>query len=215
MCIHVWFHIRWIGKRRYRERYFSRRIFSAFDVDNDNVLGLYIKNKYLTASIQFNVLSQNQHQALAVQENICHIGQKYDEKTNKVFCSVCMQAYKYLQIKRPITGFSDDLSYSTFVISGFYNFKKGIERFNNHEKCNVHRHAVTSIHSTKQESVLSMVSTQSGQARKDARFCLTKIFEIIRFLTIQGLPLRGHNEQNSNFIQLLYLRSGCLFVYCS
>lgn len=117
MCIHVWFHIRWIGKRRYRERYFSRRIFSAFDVDNDNVLGLYIKNKYLTASIQFNVLSQNQHQALAVQKNICHIGQKYDEKTNKVFCSVCMQAYKHLQIKCPITGFSDDVRRSLSAVS--------------------------------------------------------------------------------------------------
>lgn len=52
-----------------------------------------------------------------------------------------------------------------------------------------------------------MISTQSTQARKDARHCLIKIFESIQFLAIQGLAIRGHCEEYSNFIQLLHLRS--------
>lgn len=52
-----------------------------------------------------------------------------------------------------------------------------------------------------------MVSDQNAQARIDARFCLFKIFETVKFLAMQGLPLRGHTEIRSNFITLLHLRA--------
>lgn len=34
-----------------------------------------------------------------------------------------------------------------------------------------------------------------------------KIVETVRFLATQGIPLRGHDEEKSNFLQLLSLRS--------
>lgn len=52
-----------------------------------------------------------------------------------------------------------------------------------------------------------MLSSQLMKDKKDARCCLMKIFQSIRFLAVQGIPLRGRKEENSNFVQLLHLRS--------
>lgn len=133
---------------------------------------------------------------------------KYVEKEDKVFCSVCTQVYNEYKIKRLNSGNCDELSYNAFVKKGFSNWKKALERFKMHENCNMHRQAVQSLLSAVSEiNVFSMVNSQSAQAKKDARHCLIKIFETVRFLGIQCLPIRGHSESNSNFVQLLHLRS--------
>lgn len=56
-------------------------------------------------------------------------------------------------------------------------------------------------------NVGSLISSGYAQARLEARICLQKIVESIRYLAVQGIPLRGHTEEQSNFIQLLKLRS--------
>lgn len=52
-----------------------------------------------------------------------------------------------------------------------------------------------------------LISNGYEQAKLEARTCLQKIMESIRYLAVQGIPLRGHTEEQSNFVQLLKLRS--------
>ena len=53
------------------------------------------------------------------------------------------------------------------------------------------------------QTIRSTLKLQQDRNRKT----LIKIMSIIRYLARQGIALRGHNEENSNFIQLLNLRA--------
>lgn len=126
---------------------------------------------------------------------------------NKVFCSVCRTAYDDLKIPLPKSGSNDDKVYQAFVKDGFDLWKNAVSRFNCHEKTQVHRTATSSIMSVKKTSVSQMISDQYLQSRRDARMYLINIFDTIRFLAVQNLPIKGHTEIESNFIQLLHFRS--------
>lgn len=52
-----------------------------------------------------------------------------------------------------------------------------------------------------------LLSTKLKDDQVVARKCLHKIFTSIRFLCRQGLPLRGHSDDEGNFVKLLDLRS--------
>lgn len=132
---------------------------------------------------------------------------QYSERLEKAFCTICSKCYMELKVKLPTSGVTDQNAYTAFVKEGFSNWKKGIERFKSHEQSSVHRHACSSVTFHQSKNVSVMLSNQHTQARIDARFCLTKIFETIKFLAMQALALRGHTEVHSNFIQLLRLRA--------
>lgn len=132
---------------------------------------------------------------------------KYEDASDKVFCSVCIEAYTKLKINIILESF-DKYAYNCYVVEGFSQWRNAITRFKAHETTQCHRKAVAAIASKNQGvNVLHSISKQSAEARISARFCLMKIVESIRFLATQGIPIRGHSEKKSNFIQLLKLRS--------
>lgn len=132
----------------------------------------------------------------------------YNEQTAKAFCSVCMESYTVLKVKVPNDGSYDQKAYSAFVKDGYHNWKKALESFRTHERSNIHRKAVLSILSHRQgQDVSKMISAKHAQEKTDARICLIKIIESVRYLAVQGLALRGHLEEKSNFSELLRLRS--------
>lgn len=131
----------------------------------------------------------------------------YIEIKSKAFCSVCCKAYDELKIPLPKTGSNDDKVYQAFVKDGFDVWTNAVSRFNSHEKTQAHRKASSSIMSVQTTSITKMISDQCQQSKRHARNCLITIFETIRFLAVQNLPIRGHTEIGSNFIQLLHLRS--------
>lgn len=98
-------------------------------------------------------------------------------------------------------------SYNSFVKDGFHNWNKAHARFKTHENTTLHRIASTSVIQKRTTNISTMISKQLTKERADARCCLINIVETIRFLAVQGLPIRGNIEQNSTFIQLLKLRS--------
>ena len=55
--------------------------------------------------------------------------------------------------------------------------------------------------------VMEMLSTEHASYKKANRRILLKIFQNIQFLGRQGLALHGHNDLESNFIQLYKLCS--------
>ena len=98
-----------------------------------------------------------------------------------------------------------ELAFST---NGFQTWKNATQAFRKHESSKSHKEAVIKwMHYTKSKSVASQLVAQHDVEQKSARTCLLKIISTIKYLARQGLPLRGHEESDGNFMQLLHLRS--------
>lgn len=127
--------------------------------------------------------------------------------TLKIYCSI----YRDAKSKGMIT-FSRNYK-PAFVENGFQNLKKARERFRDHESSSMHAEAVMKLGAAKSDSsgVGALLSKQLQNQQKDHRMMLMKLLGALRYLTRQGLPLRGHHEDNDSFegnlYQLLLLQS--------
>ena len=131
----------------------------------------------------------------------------YDEAQDLVFCHVCATARKTGKMTN--TGNAD----MAFIERGFSNWKdasgeKGA--FSCHQQSNCHKRAVelmvTLPRTTK--DVGELLSLTHSQEKLANRQYLLKVTQNIRFLARQGIALRGDgDEHDSNFVQLLHLRS--------
>lgn len=131
---------------------------------------------------------------------------RFDKGRDKVFCSVCERAVKDLKVVLP--GSQNELSsVKAFVTEGFSNWKKALERFRTHENGNAHKFSVTSCCAVAASvNVMKTLSSAKSKEMEMARKALLAIISSIRFLGVQGLAIRGHEEKLSNFRQLLKLR---------
>lgn len=94
-----------------------------------------------------------------------------------------------------------------FITEGFSNWRKGPERFREHQNSVSHMHALAQLdHYNRSHPVCAQLSNQKLENQKSAKECLHAIFTSIRYLAEQGLPLRGHSDGNGNFEALLQLR---------
>ena len=126
---------------------------------------------------------------------------EWDSENVAAFCHPCRQI-DLQGIKT--NGFSED----AFVKRGFVNWKKALERFAKHEKSSSHIAAVykfTSIN--KGSNIICELDRASELQRKVATRCLEHIFNSLRYLARQGLAVRGHHDNESNFKQLLLMQS--------
>ena len=98
----------------------------------------------------------------------------------------------------------------TFIASGFSNWKNATESekgFTQHKLSKTRGDAVSRFLKIPSEindliqTIRSTLKLQQDQNRKS----LIKIMSSLRYLARQGIALRGHNEENSNFVQLLNL----------
>ncbi|XP_065191909.1 zinc finger MYM-type protein 1-like [Sycon ciliatum] len=95
-----------------------------------------------------------------------------------------------------------------FISKGFKNWKDATEGFRRHEKSLCHIDAVQVM------LVLPQTVPDVGEALRQAhakekalnRRMFVRILENMKFLGRQGLPLRGHDDAESNFMQLLQLQ---------
>ena len=99
-----------------------------------------------------------------------------------------------------------------FVSRGYSNWKDATGEkgaFNTHQKSSTHKRAVEVMFTLPATTgnVGEMLSRAHAQERLANRDNLLKLFQNIQFLSRQGIALRGHDKRNSNFIQLLHLRS--------
>jgi hypothetical protein len=95
---------------------------------------------------------------------------------------------------------------TAFTVDGFSNWKKGIEKFRDHQKSQSHRFAVQQlVQSTK--PVDQQLSSQRLSCQQDSRHCLSMLFTTLKYLARQGLAMRGHSYEDGNYIQLLKLRA--------
>lgn len=125
----------------------------------------------------------------------------YDESTDNAFCHICTKAEEEGKLKAK----SKDLA---FLQRGFSNWKDATDSFRRHEQSKCHKDAVQvmlTLPSTTRDIGESLSSAHSKN-KAEARKVLLKILQNIRFLGRQGLPFRGHEDAESNFIQLVKLR---------
>lgn len=124
----------------------------------------------------------------------------YDQNLGKVFCSICRSS--------DVSFLKADKQKSAFVTSGFSNWKKAIEKFKFHERSEIHRMSVEALNSVdKGINVSAHLVSAKVNEMKENRSILLKLFSTIRYLAQQGIALRGHTDESSNFINLLKLRS--------
>lgn len=98
-----------------------------------------------------------------------------------------------------------------FISKGFTNWKDATVKFAIHASSKCHKEVVLKMvtlpSSTK--NVAESLSTQVKREKLERRQCFLKVLSNVRFLARQGLPFRGHgdHESDSNFLQLMKLRS--------
>lgn len=124
----------------------------------------------------------------------------------KIFCFICRSAQSLGLIT-----FSRHQK-STFTYDGFNNWKKAMQRFDEHEKSAMHREAVMKIAARSSSiNVGAQLSKQHEADTKSHRRMLLKLLASIRYLARQGLAFRGHHEDSvsleGNLYQLLLLQA--------
>lgn len=95
-----------------------------------------------------------------------------------------------------------------FTSAGFNNWKDAISKFSKHQTTDSHREAVERLITLPKQTrdIGETLSAEHHSEKKENRQQLLIILRSIRFLARQGLPLRGHDNQQSNLIQLLKLQ---------
>lgn len=112
--------------------------------------------------------------------------------TDGVLCFFCAQAGEQSIAKN---------SESAFVSSGFKNWNRARETFLKHESSCAHKSAIAQWLQRK-KPIAAQLSTKHAADQLKARNCLVSLLKCLRFLARQGLPLRGHDETESNYSQL-------------
>ena len=124
----------------------------------------------------------------------------YNATLDCALCFTCCKAAKQGKVK--LTGLADQ----AFLIKGFTNWKDATRVYSKHESSDFHKQAVAAM--ANKADVGEMFSSQLVREKQTNREYLLNVMSIIRFLARQALPLRRDgNEKDSNFYQLLVLRS--------
>ena len=126
----------------------------------------------------------------------------YDQAADAAFCHMCLTA------ENNKTFLSSTKRDPAFLERCCTNWKDATKAFNRHTTTSCHKEAVLAHDLPKQTGdVGERLSTDHMRQKAENRAMFRKILQNIRFLARQGLPLRGHNEAEGNFFQLLRLRA--------
>ena len=118
------------------------------------------------------------------------------ETSGRVFCHVCRHSCITMSKQ----------SEPAFTASGFFNWRRAIERFKIHEQSLGHKEAVMKLSHTNQPTVDAQLSSQHARDQTLRRGNFLKQLSSLRLLLRQGLAIRGHEEHEGNLYQLLQVR---------
>ena len=134
----------------------------------------------------------------------------YVKEKDLAFCHICILAHKKNQL-HSVSNLEQN-----FISTGFHNWKDATAKFSKHESSQCHKEAVLKIITLPSTTgdVGEMMSSQLAKQRLERKKCLLKLLSNVRFLSRQGLPLRGDGkETDSNFMQLFTLRSDFMQLF--
>ena len=118
----------------------------------------------------------------------------------KVFCFYCLKCYE--------TGLITFTKHyeTAFIVEGFHNWKKAVERFNRHAISECHREAISKTTSLSRTSIVDQLNEGASKAKCRNRRMFIKVLSSLQYLLRQGLAIRGHKDEESNLYYLLKLR---------
>ncbi|XP_054746034.1 zinc finger protein 862-like [Anastrepha obliqua] len=127
-------------------------------------------------------------------------------KNDKGFCTDCTDA---CERKLVINLHSREVqSKKAWVDDGFSNWKHGADRLKIHSTTCLHLNCVEALLNVAKTNVVQQISTAHFKQMMDNRTALLKIFSTLKALAIQGLPIRGdNNDERSNFMTFLQARA--------
>ena len=128
----------------------------------------------------------------------------YDLKRDVALCHLCMRAD---QEGKFLASTKRD---AAFLSKGFTYWKEATTAFHKHQSSQCHREANEALIVLPKQTcdVGELLSREHQEEKATNRRMLLKVLQNIRFLARQGLSLRGdHGDADSNFIQLMHLRS--------
>lgn len=113
------------------------------------------------------------------------------------------------EIKKPTSlNPFEKLGFDSFCENGFDNWTKALERFTTHERSQLHVNSVQLLAEVKKgTNVMASLNKKKTKEIQEAREALLCIISSLQYLTGQGLAIRGHEEENSNYMTLLQLRA--------
>ena len=123
------------------------------------------------------------------------------ESRNVLLCFYCFTARR-----KQLLTFSKKMD-DAFSRTGFSNWKKAIERFKQHEKSQSHSEAVLIVQSVETVNVRAILDSSHKKLQLARQQTLIKHLLSLQYLVRQGLAVRGHEDKEGNFMQLLKLRS--------
>lgn len=118
-----------------------------------------------------------------------------------VICFYCNKAHS----SQALTGVHVE---PQFVFEGFTNWKKALEKFEQHELTQCHSISIKHWNQQNEIPILNLLITTKEAQQKKSKSILFKIITSLRYLARQGLAIRGHDSSDGNFMQLLKLRQG-------
>lgn len=125
----------------------------------------------------------------------------YEEAIDSAFCHICGRAEQDGKLK---AGSKEQ----AFLLKGFCNWKDATDCFRRHEQSKCHKDAlqVMVVLPNSVRDIGETLSTAHARNKAENRKVLMKILQNIKFLGRQAIALRGHEDSESNFFQLLKLR---------
>lgn len=127
----------------------------------------------------------------------------YCTARNKAFCHSCR-----LAVEKGLVSMPKKKGHRAFVVDGFCNWKKAKMSFKKHERGQLHKEACLKLNALHQPSVATQLSNELQKDQLYRRKMFFKVLTSLKLLTRQGLPIRGHTDEESNLIQLQSGRCG-------
>ncbi|PIK41114.1 putative zinc finger MYM-type protein 1-like [Apostichopus japonicus] len=124
-----------------------------------------------------------------------------DVKSGKVFCHACITA-----ITRGLVHLERDHE-TNFLIEGFCNWKKSMEKFKQHQASDLHELCILKLQAASQKPVTAQLSDHASKEQVNAQHALVKLITSMRYLATEGAALRGKENDGGKFRKLLDLRS--------
>jgi len=113
-----------------------------------------------------------------------------------------MSSALYVRRRMPVGSWNSKLKAEpTFINSGFFNWKKAIQKFTAHQNSSCHKQAVLLLHQTTTgQPIVAQLSTAHQKQQQLARRCLITAVQSTRYLLRQGLAkITPRMHQNAPF----------------
>ena len=133
------------------------------------------------------------------------LGSQCVQNDTRYFAILC----RYAQQKKLITFAKRQVN--KFLEEGFCNWKKVLQKLDEHDRSEMHREAVLKYAAHSSGTDVCIQLNQQHITAQQHHKMLLKLLSSIQFLTRQGLALRGHredaNHMDGNLYKLILLRS--------